>query len=205
MTHSISSRPAAHSMNASPVLESLQAARNVLKQDRRAGWAALNALFGGGTAPEPALDGRYDGELLALDVAPGLTQVAGALASAWMPWLGKTFDTAGGRGDNVFGRDSLLLSRLYWPLYRGYREDGAQTYRAFAFRIYQDAGLADPGLTVLKIDYDLPENPRLSIRRVLDELVQLAPGLYLGKAHLLWWWGRWQTVAYFSLSSHPIA
>jgi hypothetical protein len=53
---------------------------------------------------------------------------------------------------------------------------------------------------VLKIDYDRPGNPRLSIRRVLDELVQLDGGLYLGKAHLKWWWGRWQMVAYFTLA-----
>jgi hypothetical protein len=52
---------------------------------------------------------------------------------------------------------------------------------------------------VLKIDYDLDSNPRLSIRRVLDELVQVAPGEYLGKAHLRWWWGAWQTVAFFTL------
>jgi hypothetical protein len=52
---------------------------------------------------------------------------------------------------------------------------------------------------VLKIDYDLAENPGLSIRRVLDELVQVDDGFYLGKAHLKWWWGRWQLVAYFTL------
>jgi hypothetical protein len=52
---------------------------------------------------------------------------------------------------------------------------------------------------VLKIDYDLPQNPAFSIRRVLDELVQVADGVYLGKAHVKWWWGAWQPVAYFSL------
>jgi hypothetical protein len=35
---------------------------------------------------------------------------------------------------------------------------------------------------------------------VLDELVQLDNRLYLGKAHLKWWWGGWQVVAYFMLS-----
>lgn len=41
--------------------------------------------------------------------------------------------------------------------------------------------------------------PELSIRRVLDELVQLSEGLYLGKAYVKWYWGRWQTVAFFLL------
>jgi hypothetical protein len=55
---------------------------------------------------------------------------------------------------------------------------------------------------VLKIDYDLKENPSLTVRRVLDELVRLDDDLYVGKAHVHWWWrpkGEWQTVAYFSL------
>jgi hypothetical protein len=39
----------------------------------------------------------------------------------------------------------------------------------------------------------------------LDELVQVEEGFYLGKAHLKWWWGKWQMVAYFSLRAptHP--
>jgi hypothetical protein len=53
----------------------------------------------------------------------------------------------------------------------------------------------------LKIDYDLKENPALTVRRVLDELVELDENLYLGKAHVRWWWGAWQTVAYFSLTA----
>jgi len=135
-----------------------------------------------------------------LDIAPGLTQLVGAIVSAWLPWKGKSFDAAQSRGDNLFTRDSLLLAHVYWPLYRGYVDDGPETYRAFAFRTYLAPGLADPDRQVLKIDYDLPENPALSIRRVLDELVQVADGVYLGKAHVKWWWGKWQLVAYFSLS-----
>jgi hypothetical protein len=37
---------------------------------------------------------------------------------------------------------------------------------------------------------------------VLDELVQVADGYYLGKAHVKWWWGLWQQVAYFTLSQN---
>ena len=35
---------------------------------------------------------------------------------------------------------------------------------------------------------------------VLDELVQVSDAFYLGKAHVKWWWGKWQTVAYFTLA-----
>jgi hypothetical protein len=51
---------------------------------------------------------------------------------------------------------------------------------------------------VLKIDYDVPETP-YTVRRVLDELVQLPDGQLLGNANLKTWWGPWATVAYFTL------
>jgi hypothetical protein len=93
-------------------------------------------------------------------------------------------------------------AHLFNPLYRGFASDGPKTYRGFAFQTYTAPGLFDTDRTVLKIDYNLKENPALTVRRVLDELVQLDDGLYLGKAHVRWWWqpvGSWQTVAYFSL------
>jgi hypothetical protein len=177
----------------------IETAQAVLKQDRQRGLAMLNDLFRAGTPPDPPLDGRYAGKLVALDIAPGLTQLMGLVVNAWLPWQGKTFNAAQTRGDNIFTRDSLVLAHIYWPLYRGYIDDGSQTYRAFAFRTTIAPGLADPDRQVLKIDYDQPGNPRLSIRRILDELVQVEDGFYLGKAHLKWWWGTWQLVAYFSL------
>jgi|GEM_PF-556273 len=177
----------------------IQAAQMLLKQDRQSGLNQLNDLFRAGTPPDPPLDGRYAGGLVALEIAPGLTQIVKTIVSAWLPWQGKTFNAAQATGDNIFTRDSLALAHIYWPLYRGYQADGPHTYRAFAFRTYLAPGLADHDRKVLKIDYNLPCNPGLTIRRVLDELVQVADGFYLGKAHLKWWWGKWQVVAYFSL------
>jgi hypothetical protein len=178
----------------------IQAACQLLRRDQRGGLERLNELFRSGTPPAAPLDGRYAGALIALDIAPGFTALAKGIASRWLPWKGKTFDAAAQSGDNIFTRDSLLLARVYWPFYRGYTDDGPAAYRAFAFRTYLAPGRADPDRRVLKIDYDLPANPRLSIRRVLDELVQLDDGLYLGKAYLKWWWGRWQMVAFFTLA-----
>ncbi len=191
---------AKRSGSAETTVAKIQATQALLKQDRRRGLAQLNELFRAGAPPNPPLHGRYLGQLVALDIAPGLTQLAEALTAVWLPWQAKTFDAPQTRGDNVFTRDSLFLAHLYWSLYRGYIDDGPKTYRAFAFRTYIAPGLADSDRQVLKIDYDLPENPRLSVRRILDELVQLEEGFYLGKAHLKWWWGKWQLVAFFSLS-----
>ena len=182
----------------------LLTARVQLKHHRAQGLNALNMLFRNGIPPEPPLDGRYQGELVALDLAPGLTQLFQSVTAAWMPWLGKTFDASRGRGDNIFTQDSYLLSRLFNPFYRGFISDKPGTYRGFAFRTYMAPGLTDPDRQVLKIDYDLKDNPALTVRRVLDELVQIEDNLYLGKAHVRWWWGNWQTVAYFTLTRDSV-
>lgn len=177
----------------------LNAAQALARTNRAQGFAALNDMFRAATAPNRPLQGRYTGELIALDIAPGLTQVFQGLLKLWMPWRGKTFDASQQRGENIFTKDSYLLARLFNPLYPGFADDGPKTYRGFAFQTYTAPGLFDQDRTVLKIDYDLKENPSLTVRRVLDELVELDQGLYLGKAHVRWWWGTWQTVAYFSL------
>jgi len=183
----------------------LEIARAQLALDRKEALAALNTVFRNGTPPEQAPDGRYQGELVVLDIAPGLTQFFESITGMWMPWLGKTFSNSRQRGDNVFTRDSYPVARLFNPFYRGFQIEGTETYRGFAFRTYVAPGLMDTDRQVLKIDYNLKENPALTIRRVLDELVQVEPNLYLGKAHVRWWWGRWQTIAYFTLTQHPIS
>jgi hypothetical protein len=180
----------------------LRAAKALVTVQRAQGFAALNDLFRAGTVPGPSPSGRYAGELVALDLAPVLTPFFQWLTTRWMPWLGKSFNAANQRGNNIFTNDSYFLARLFNPLYRGFKTESSKTYRGFAFRTYTAPGLFDTDRTVLKIDYDLKENPALTVRRVLDELVQLDDNLYLGKAHVRWW-GRpvddWQTVAFFTL------
>ncbi len=183
--------------------ERVREAQALARTNRAAALTALNDLFRARTTPSMPLHGRYSGELVLLDIAPGLTPLAAAITTVWMPWKGKTFDSSKSTGDNIFHKSSYLPARILWPLYRGYMDDGADTYRAFAFRTYVAPGRDDPDRQVLKIDYDIPANPMFSIRRVLDELVQIGDRFYLGKAHLKWWWGRWQLVAYFSLSEKP--
>ena len=203
MTEALSLKERVDQYTIPQALRELQAAQKLVKHDRSPGLAALNQLFRSGMLPEPALLGRYTGKLVAIDIAPGLTQFFEALLSSWMPWLGKTFNPAQQMGDNIFTQDSILLARFFNPFYRGFTADGPGSYQGFAFRTYVAPGLFDSDRLVLKIDYDLKENPSLTVRRVLDELVQLSDHLYLGKAHVRWWWSpadSWQTVAYFSLS-----
>ncbi len=169
--------------------------QKLVKRDPVQRFAALNVLFRDGTPPMPPLNGRYGGELIALELAPGLTGLFQSITAAWMPWLGKTFNASEQRGDNIFTRDSYMLARLFNPFYHGFTTDQQGTYRCFAFRIHIAPGLMDTDRTVLKIDYDLKDNPALTVRRILDELVQIDEDLYLGKAHVRWW-GGWGTVAF---------
>ncbi len=181
------------------VAAGVRAAREMMKLDRARGWAALDEIFRAGTPPRNPLKGKYAGELIALDLKPGLTQFFDLIASIWLPWQGKSFDPAHACGDNIFTRDSLPLARIFFPRHHEFTNDGPKTYRAFDFRTTLGAGRQDPDRQVLKLDYDLEGNPPLSVRRVLDELVEIANGYYLGKAHVRWWWGRWQMVAFFAL------
>jgi hypothetical protein len=161
-----------------PAWHELQAAQMLVKRHHAQGWAALNGLFRSGAVPEPPLNGRYAGKLLAIDIAPGVTQLFQALSSSWMPWLGKTFDPARQSGDNIFTQDSYPLARFFNPFYLAFTADEPGSYRGLSFRTYIAPGLVDSDRSVLKIDYDQKENPSLTIRRVLDEL-----GISLIKNH----------------------
>ena len=179
--------------------DAIRNAQSLLKQDRTKGLAALNDAFRAGIPPDPPLDGPYHGELLALDIAPLVTQSLELLTSLWMPWKGKYFTANENKGDNLFGQKSRTALRIIYPFYGGIAENNAETFRAFVFKTSVADGMVDADRKVLKIDYHLPDNPALTIRRIVDELVQVADGVYLGKIHLKWWWGKWQMIGYFSL------
>jgi hypothetical protein len=167
-------------------------------RQRAASIAQLNEIFSHGAAPRPALDGRYQGALLTTSVSPLIDSLARALIGRWLPWKGKVFDAATQTGDNMFSNDGLWASRLVFPGYKGTRPDGPGRSRALQFRTYLGAGKDDPAPEVLKLDYNLETNPGFIVRDVLDELVQVYSGYYLGKAHLLWR-NKWRCAAYFTL------
>ena len=168
-----------------------------LAVDRRQALADIERFFAAGSVPE-GLDGFYRGRPVATTLGYGMDFLTETLARLWMPWKGKTFDPAAGEGRNVFSARGRFLARLLWPRYRGIApfEPGLDT--AFRFETSAGESAAHEGLRVLRIDYDLPANPAWPIRRVLDELVRVDEGLFLGQA-LLRLGGRWRRAAWFSL------
>jgi hypothetical protein len=162
--------------------------------------AALDALFRLGRLPEPPPDGELRGDLVAASYARLLDPLIGFGADALLHWQGKRFDRAQAAGVNVFAGAARPLLGVFMPSYRAYDREPPDRLLGFRFRTYAGPGLADPDRQVLKIDYDFAENPAWNVRRVLDELVELAPGYYLGKAHLRQFVLGWKTVAFFALS-----
>ena len=120
-----------------------------------------------------------------------------AIASLYMPWLGKSFDPSTQSGVNVLTPSARPPMKVLWPSYEPERTL-ADRIEAFPFRNRVEEAAVDPGVQVLKIDYDYEANPDFLIRRLLDELVQIDDGLYLGKILFRTKSGR-HPIGFFSL------
>ncbi len=88
----------------------------------------------------------------------------GSFESFKTSWQGKKFDPSTGSGQVQYGVNII---------------DGKEK---FPFKTYVGKGLQD-NIDVLKIDYNIPGNP-LWVKLLLDELVEIKPGKYLGKVHI---------------------
>ncbi len=207
------------------VRDQVRFARARMRWDRDAAIDTLDRLFELGHPPREPLDGFYRGQLVTITLAVGVDRIMNGLARKYMPWRGKLFDAGRRGGTNVFAAGSRRLVGWFFPGYTGWREAPVArtgeasapaattgtatpvataapppgTLCAFDFTTVVGRGAVDP-VDVLKIDYDLPENPP-DLRRLLDELVELSSGFYLGKVHVFRRDGRLQTVGYFSLSA----
>jgi hypothetical protein len=179
--------------------ERLREVRNRLEPDtaRAEAIADLDEMFGSGSAPDPLPEGMLEGSLVTTSVWGPLDSLARRIAKVWMPWLGKSFDPVSMSGVNVLTKSARGPMRVLWPGYVPEREL-ADRIEAFPFRVRIAPGEVDPDLDVLKIDYDFGANPDLLIRRILDELVQVDDGLYLGKI-LFRRRGSWLPIGFFTL------
>ena len=137
---------------------------------RRMSFAELEKLYRAGRRPASISDLDGDGQGAMLAVRRVGEPVASLLRSygksSLFPWRGKTFrsrDAGSGEGIN---RIDLGFTRPRW----------------FPFRTRFDASFID-GEPAFVLDYSGPGNPPL-IRQIVDELREVAPGLYLGPAAL---------------------
>ena len=168
-------------------------------EDRRAGEDELAELFACGQ-PSRGIDGPTDGILVAPLIQPAFDAFARGLTSLWMPWMGKRFDSAEQVGDNRLVSSVRWIGKLLWPLYSTSETDDGRL--AFDFETRVERGGVEPAVDVLVIDYaPVERNPRLIIRSIRDELVEIVPGAHLGR--ILWRKGdgSYANIGYFALRS----
>ncbi len=159
----------------------------------------LEACFRAGKSPAD-LDGRTSGHFLTTTLGLGVDPLVAWLARIWMPWKGKMFVAAEASGCNWFSDSARRLVRLSFPSYTGIDDDLPGTFRAFRFRTREGTSRILSDLRVLRIDYDLPENPSWPIRRIADEIVQVGDDVHLGQA-LVRRGNAWVRAGWFALES----
>ncbi len=170
-----------------------------LPHDRAAALADLEACFLDADTPS-RIDGPTRGRLLTTTFGYGLDTITDGLARLWMPWTGKAFDPEAKEGRNLFTPGFRPVLRLLWPGYDVWRPEGGRRFSSFPFTTWEGPSASMPGgADVLKIDYEHPQSPWL-IRDVLDELVRIEDGLFLGQA-LLRARGRLHRAGWFELRS----
>ena len=166
---------------------------------RKRSIAELDDLFRSGKAPEPAPDGFLPGRLVTMSLTRPTDAFVRGVSSLYMPWLGKSFDRGASKGRNILLKNAKTPAKALWPSYTPIAEN-EETIEVFEFNTRIAPGAIDPDVDVLKIDYDFDANPNFMIRRILDELVQIDEGQYLGK--ILYRWGQsFRPIGFFSLES----
>lgn len=141
--------------------------------------------FTAGSLPQAPPEGFYTGSAYLLGGGP-------------VPWLGKSFESANSLGFNIFTPQGAALLKILMPFYKLFRKNKEGNTDAFFFKTRTGPALKDGALNVIKLDYDSTENPFL-IRIILDEIVETAPGEYLGKVHLKFFPGLYSTIGFFGL------
>lgn len=161
--------------------------------------AELFARGGAPDGPHGAMEGLIIGKLFGIPEA----HLANPAMKIDPTWRGKTFDIAAGTGFNRLSPLAKYSLRAVAPLYGGLRREGAEV-TGFHFRHAIETAAIAPYFKVRALDYSPApyRNPSVRtfpIKRTRDEVVELIPGLYLGRALLTMPDGDIRLIAYFGL------
>lgn len=157
-------------------------------------------LFAQGTAPEVPL-GDCEGIVMNLHGSPWLVGLDRLVrlgqALGGIGWTGKSFGPVSGTGYNRLTSSSRLAAMLTMPRYK-FTHSNRELIGFHFFHALESSPLP-PHATVCAIKYDAPvhANP-LVLPRTRDELVEIVPHVYLGRALLREDHG-WRVVGFFGL------
>ncbi|MBO0680911.1 hypothetical protein JRC04_25875 [Mycolicibacterium sp. S2-37] len=162
----------------------------------------LAELFARGAAPEGphgAMEGLIVGKLFGIPEA----HLANPLMKIDPTWRGKTFDVEAGTGFNRLSPLAKYTLRAVVPHYGGLHRVGPEVH-GFGFDHCIDTAAVAPFNQVRALDYSPAQyrNPSVRtfpIKRTRDEIVELIPGVYLGRALLSMPDGERRLIAYFAL------
>lgn len=163
---------------------------------------ALAVLFGEGTAPDGP-DGKLEGLIVGKLFGIPEAHLANPLMRINPTWQGKTFDRGAGTGFNRLAPVARLAMPIVAAGYRGLRRGDGEV-EGFDFNHSIEKGRIEPRVMVRALDYGVPEykNPSVRtfpIKRTRDEIVELVPGVYLGRALLTMRSGEVRLIAHFAL------
>ena len=185
--------PALARKNAWELLERLSA------EDRR---DDVRALWAQGRPPR-RIDGALQGLIVGSMWGTPEARLGTLLTRIHPTWVGKTFDHATGTGFNRlawFSRPAFLVIAAG---YRDFRRNG-NDIEGFRFDHSLQTAAVAPFITVRALDYGVPEYGNPSVRtfpiaRTRDEIVELVPGVFLGRALLTRPSGDVVDIAHFAL------
>ena len=143
----------------------------------------LDELFSCGQ-PSVGIDGPTDYMVIWYKVNPALDLLIATMLKLYNPFLGKRFDAAQSTGDNM----ATGVGRLLLKVMGG------------AFHTGMEAGVIEPSVDVLVVDYASVDTNQSFVRRLRDELVEIIPGVHLGRGLVRGETG-YRNVCYFALRS----
>jgi hypothetical protein len=149
---------------------------------------ALGELYANGTVPADltALDNHPRGRMVSLR-GIAKTPLHGGVVwlskQSWFPWNGKSLSSTGAQTHDGINR-MVLGARMNW----------------FPFTTRVETSVID-GKDTIYLDYEQPGNP-IFIRKIRDELREVAPGMYLGPAMWKTGPGKAALVLWFALDTN---
>lgn len=162
----------------------------------------VRALWASGHPPE-RMDGALEGLIMGSMWGTPETALATLLTRIHPTWVGKTFDHDAGTGFNRLVWFSRPVFLLIAAGYRTFRRNG-KDIEGFRFDHALETAAVAPFITVRALDYGVraygnPSVRTFPIARTRDEIVELVPGVFLGRALLTQPNGKVLDVAHFAL------